>query len=104
MLKFAESWINIFGEEINDRVKEKVTYKIGAALMKPVFNSLKKQYDYEEHGGTPLLGVNGVCIIAHGSAGAKSIKNSIFVAKKCVEEKFVENTHKSIKKFIAEKN
>ena len=103
VLKFAESWINIFGEEINDRVKEKVTYKIGAALMKPVFNSLKKQYDYEEHGGTPLLGVNGVCIIAHGSAGAKSIKNSIFVAKKCVEEKFVENTHNSIKKFIAQK-
>jgi len=104
VLKFAESWINIFSEEINDRIKEKVTYKIGAALMKPVFNSLKKQYDYEEHGGTPLLGVNGVCIIGHGSAGAKSIKNSIFVAKKCVEEKFVENTHKSIKKFIAEKN
>ena len=104
VLKFAESWINIFGEEINDRIKEKVTYKIGAALMKPVFNSLKKQYDYEEHGGTPLLGVNGVCIIAHGSAGEKSIKNSIFVAKKCVEEKFVENTHKSIKKFIAENN
>ena len=104
VLKFAESWINIFSEEINDRIKEKVTYKIGAALMKPVFNSLKKQYDYEEHGGTPLLGVNGVCIIGHGSAGAKSIKNSIFVAKKCVEENFVENTHKSIKKFIAEKN
>ena len=103
VLKFAESWINIFSEEISDLIKEKVTYKIGAALMKPVFNSLKKQYDYEEHGGTPLLGVNGVCIIGHGSAGAKSIKNSIFVAKKCVEEKFVENTHKSIKKFIAEK-
>ena len=104
VLKFAESWINIFSEEINERIKEKLSFKLGAALMKPVFNALKKQYDYEEHGGTPLLGLNGVCIIAHGSAGAKSIKNSIFVAKKCVEEKFVENTHKSIKKFIAEKN
>ena len=91
-------------EACRERIKEKLSLKLGAALMKPVFNSLKKQYDYEEHGGTPLLGLNGVCIIAHGSAGAKSIKNSIFVAKKCVEENFVENTHKSIKKFIAEKN
>ncbi len=104
VLKFAESWINIFSEEINDRIKEKLTYKLGAALMKPVFSSLKKQYDYEEHGGTPLLGVNGVCIIAHGSAGTKSIKNSIFVAKKCVEEKFVENTKSAIEKFMAKKN
>ena len=102
VLKFAESWINIFSEEINERIKEKLSLKLGAALMKPVFNSLKKQYDYEEHGGTPLLGVNGVCIIAHGSAGAKSIKNSIFVAKKCVENKFVENTRDSIRKFMAE--
>ena len=104
VLKFAESWINIFSEEINDRIKEKISFKLGNALMKPVFNSLKKQYDYEEHGGTPLLGVNGVCIIAHGSAGTKSIKNSIFVAKKCVEENFVENTRQSIEKFMAEKN
>jgi len=102
VLKFAESWINIFSEEINERIKEKLSFKLGAALMKPVFNSLKKQYDYEEHGGTPLLGVNGVCIIAHGSAGAKSIKNSIFVAKKCVENKFIANTRDSIGKFIAE--
>jgi glycerol-3-phosphate acyltransferase PlsX len=104
VLKFAESWINIFSEEINDRIKEKLSFKLGASLMKPVFSSLKKQYDYEEHGGTPLLGVNGVCIIAHGSAGTKSIKNSIFVAKKCVEEKFVDNTQQSIGNFMAEKN
>jgi len=70
--------------------------------MRPVFNSIKINYDYEEHGGTPLLGVNGVCIIAHGSSGIKSIKNSIFVAKKCVEEKLALNTKQSIETFLAE--
>ena len=104
VLKFAESWINIFSEEINERIKEKLSLRIGARLMKPVFDSLKKQYDYEEHGGTPLLGVNGVCIIAHGSAGVKSIKNSIHVAKKCVDNKFVDNIRDSIGKFMAENN
>ena len=104
VLKFAESWINIFSEEINERIKEKLSLRLGARLMKPVFDSLKKQYDYEEHGGTPLLGVNGVCIIAHGSAGVKSIKNSIYVAKKCVDNKFVDNIRDSIGKFMAENN
>ncbi len=102
VLKFAESWVNVFSEEISSRIKEKTSYKIGAALMKPVFNSLKKNYDYEEHGGTPLLGLNGVCIIAHGSSGIKSIKNSIFVAKKCVEEQLALNTKRTIETFLAE--
>jgi glycerol-3-phosphate acyltransferase PlsX len=104
VLKFAESWINIFSEEIYRRIEHKLSYKVGAFLMRPVFKSLKKQYDYEEHGGTPLLGLNGVCIIAHGSAGTKSITNSIFVAKKCIEENLVYNTQQTIHKFMAEKN
>ena len=99
VLKFAESWINIFSDLINKKIEKKIIYKIGASLMKPVFKSIKKQYDYEEHGGTPLLGVNGVCIIAHGSAGIKSIKNSLLVAKKCVDDNFTKNIFNSLKQF-----
>jgi phosphate acyltransferase len=41
---------------------------------------VRKQMDYEEYGGAPLLGVNGVSIISHGRSGAKAIKNAIRVA------------------------
>jgi glycerol-3-phosphate acyltransferase PlsX len=52
----------------------------GGMLAKPAFNRVRKQMDYEEYGGAPLLGVNGVSIISHGRSGAKAIKNAIRVA------------------------
>jgi glycerol-3-phosphate acyltransferase PlsX len=53
---------------------------VGALLAKPAFDRVRKQLDYEEYGGAPLLGVNGVSIISHGRSGAKAIKNAIRVA------------------------
>lgn len=96
LLKFAESWISFFTEEIREKIEKKVSYKIGAGLMKPIFNTLKNRYDYEEHGGTPLLGVNGISIVCHGSSGPKSIMNSIFLAQKCIENNLIEDTQKSL--------
>ena len=43
--------------------------------------------DHSETGGAPLLGVNGVCIIAHGGSSPKAIKNAIIRAKELVEKK-----------------
>jgi len=45
-----------------------------------------KSYDYEEYGGVPLLGVNGVSIICHGSSTSKAIKNALKVAHTMVEK------------------
>ncbi|MBD3349671.1 MAG: phosphate acyltransferase PlsX [Candidatus Eisenbacteria bacterium] len=49
------------------------------------FEMLKSQFDYAEYGGAPLLGVNGVVIIAHGSSSPKAIKNAVKVAAKFVD-------------------
>lgn len=89
LIKFAEGWISLFSEMVKNKIDEKLTYKFGAKMLAPVLKSISGQYDYEEHGGSPLLGVNGVCIIAHGSSNAKAIKNSISLAKKCVDEKLI---------------
>lgn len=51
--------------------------KIGAVLLKPVFKKFKKDFDYKEYGGAAFLGVNGICIKAHGSSDAKAFKNAI---------------------------
>ncbi|MAD51496.1 MAG: phosphate acyltransferase PlsX [Candidatus Marinimicrobia bacterium] len=89
LIKFAEGWISLFSDMVKNKIDEKLTYKMGAKILYPVLKSINSQYDYEEHGGSPLLGVNGVCIIAHGSSNAKAIKNSISLAKKCVDEKLI---------------
>ena len=51
--------------------------KLGALLLKPVFKSLKVKFDYKEYGGAPFLGVDGICIKAHGSSDGKAFKNAI---------------------------
>ena len=56
----------------------------------PSLKRFKKEMDYAEYGGAPLLGVNGVVIIGHGRSNAKAIKNAIRVAKEEVERKFNE--------------
>ena len=50
---------------------------------------LYRRIDYREYGGAPLLGINGVCVIAHGSSNARAIRNAIRVATEGVAHNFV---------------
>jgi len=92
ILKFGEGWMNVFYNSIKSGIGSSLRYKIGGLLIKPIFNNIKKKYDYEEHGGTPLLGVNGIAIVCHGSSGPKSFLNSILLAKKSIDNKLIEYT------------
>jgi len=58
---------------------------VGALLAKPAFDRVRTKLDYQEYGGVPVLGVNGVSIIAHGRSKAKAIKNAIRVARQAAE-------------------
>jgi glycerol-3-phosphate acyltransferase PlsX len=55
-------------------------------LLQPTFTGLRKIFDYEEYGGAPLLGIDGVCIICHGGSTPKAIRNAIREATKMVSE------------------
>ena len=46
--------------------------------------ALASRYDYNEHGGAPLLGIDGICIICHGSSKDRAIKNALLVAAQYV--------------------
>lgn len=56
-----------------------------ASRLEPVVKSLYAKYDYHEYGGAPLLGVNGVCLISHGSSKARTITNALLRARTFVE-------------------
>ena len=77
----AESLLGIIKSEI----KKSPIATLGALLSKPAFDKVKKRLDYAEFGGAPLLGVDGVVIVAHGRSNAKAIKNAVRVAKQAVE-------------------
>jgi glycerol-3-phosphate acyltransferase PlsX len=60
--------------------KAGLSEKLGALLMKPTFAGFKRVVDYAEYGGAPLLGVDGVGVVAHGRSNPKAIKNALKAA------------------------
>lgn len=74
----ALNLLKIIKEEI---VSSGLRGKVGGLLLKPVFNAIKKKFDYAEYGGAPFLGVDGICIKAHGSSDSKAFKSAIGQAK-----------------------
>jgi phosphate acyltransferase len=59
--------------------------KVGALFLRGAFKRLQRTLDVDEHGGAPLIGVNGVAVLTHGAASARAIKNSVRVAASFVE-------------------
>ncbi len=86
ILKFAESINSFLKESIRRKIKINPFAQVGALLMKPAFKDLKKNLDYSEYGGAPLLGINGVSIICHGGSSGKAIRNAVVMAKTMVTE------------------
>ena len=87
ILKFGEGLGMFIYQLVRDAIKRSgFIAKLGAMAIYPALKSLKKQLDFTEYGGAPLLGVNGSFIICHGSSKAKAIKNAIRVAGELVEQ------------------
>lgn len=74
--------------------------KIGAVLLKSVFGKLKIKFDYKEVGGAPFLGVDGICIKAHGSSDAKAFKNAIRQTKTFYDNGVLEKIKEDIQNNI----
>jgi glycerol-3-phosphate acyltransferase PlsX len=60
--------------------KGSLASQVGYLLSRRAFKGIKRTMDYSEYGGAPLLGVRGVCVIAHGKSNANAMKNAIRVA------------------------
>lgn len=85
VLKTAEGVAQTIGIFMKEHIKKSPIRMAGALLMKRVFRSLKKEIDYSEYGGAPLIGIKGCAIISHGKSTPKAIKNAIFQAINYVE-------------------
>ena len=86
LLKTSEGVVSTIFTMMRAHIRKSLPAKIGALMMKKkVFGHMKKQVDYAEYGGAPLLGINGCAIVSHGSSNAKAIKNAIFKAIRYTE-------------------
>ena len=98
VLKVSESLAETLSEFLRRELTKSFMTKFGALLSIPALRALKKEIDYSEYGGAPLLGVNGICIICHGRSSAKAIKNAIREAGEFVNYKVNQHIIEALKK------
>ena len=89
-LKVAEGTFDFVRSVLRDEVENTLLAKIGYQAMRDPFRELQKRADYSEVGGAPLLGVNGIVIICHGSSKVHTIRNAIKHAQECADQKLNE--------------
>jgi glycerol-3-phosphate acyltransferase PlsX len=85
ILKTCESIGDAIFKWLKHELMKSKTRMAGAYLARNAFLTIRKKVNYEEYGGMPLLGVNGICIIAHGASTPLAIKNALRVAAESIE-------------------
>ena len=86
-LKSCERLAKAISTWLRAELKQNLVRTLGAVLARDAFSSIRRRTNTEEYGGSPLLGVNGICIKAHGNSSPKAIRNAIRVAREAVTQK-----------------
>lgn len=90
LLKSSEAVAKLFVDVLREELMRSMFTKVGAALARPAFSSIKKMLDPAEVGAAPLLGVDGLVFIGHGRSDAYALVNAIRVARQAVESGLLE--------------
>src|ERR1700682_3585728 len=77
LLKTAEGAVWAFGQLLKRQIQASTVASAGALLMRSSLEQVRKRVDYEEVGGAPLLGIDGVGLIAHGRSTPRAIQNAL---------------------------
>lgn len=89
MIKTAESVASYMSDLIRDEMMANPVTALGGVLSRSAFRRVRSRLDPDEVGGAPLLGVNGVVVIAHGRSNAYAMKQAIGQAKRIYEKEVV---------------
>jgi glycerol-3-phosphate acyltransferase PlsX len=90
VLKTSEGVAEMIIKLIKEQIPTSTLGKLPYLPLKKVLQPLRQLMDYAEYGGSPLLGLNGLCIICHGRSNAKAIRNALLQAQMGVENQLVE--------------
>ena len=88
-IKMAEATAEFLFRSLRDEIPKTLPGKVGGALIRPRVRSIRKRIDWREFGGAPLLGIDGVAVVAHGRSDARAMKNAVRVARDSVQNGLV---------------
>jgi len=97
VLKLIEGNVEVMGRVIERELMSSFFGRVALALGRKPIDGFKRKLDYEEQGGAPLLGINGVGVICHGISSAKAIKNAISMAAQYVDSRVLEKMSLQLK-------
>jgi glycerol-3-phosphate acyltransferase PlsX len=88
-IKMAEATAEFLFRNLRDEIPKTMRGKLGGMLIRSDVRRLRARVDWREFGGAPLLGIDGVAVVAHGRSDARAIKNAIRVTRDAVENHLV---------------
>jgi glycerol-3-phosphate acyltransferase PlsX len=88
-IKMAEATADFIFRSLRDEVPRGINGKLGGLLIRPGVRRMRGRLDWREFGGAPLLGIDGVVVVAHGRSDARAFRNAIRVAKEAVQAQLV---------------
>ena len=88
-IKMAEATADFLFRSLREEIPKTLTGKVGGALIRPRVRSIRDRIDWREFGGAPLLGIDGVAVVAHGRSDARAMKNAIRVTRDAVQNGLV---------------
>ncbi len=88
-IKMAEATAEFLFRSLRDEVPKTLAGKVGGALIRPRVREIRDRIDWREFGGAPLLGIDGVAVVAHGRSDARAMKNAVRVTRDAVRNHLV---------------
>jgi phosphate acyltransferase len=88
-IKMAEATADFLFRSLRDEIPKTLQGKIGGLLIRPGVRHIRARIDWREFGGAPLLGIDGVAVVAHGRSDARATMNAIRVARDAVQNQLV---------------
>ena len=101
-LKISEGLAEAAMQMLKIEIMKSLRAKIGYLFIRKAFASFRKRVDYAEYGGAPLLGINGIGIICHGSSSSVAICNAIGEAANMVEKRVNDSITQSLQQYVAQ--
>jgi glycerol-3-phosphate acyltransferase PlsX len=93
LLKFLESVGGVLLDVLRAELPRGRRGKVGSAFLRSNLVRIKKRLDHAEHGGALLLGVNGICVIGHGSSKALSVVSALRLAHSAASHRVMDDLH-----------
>lgn len=101
ILKVVEGLGEMVVSVLMEEARRSAVYGAGLLMAKGAFRNLKKKVDYSEHGGAPLLGLKGACLVAHGRSSSRAIRNAARFAGDYASSGIIGRIENTVRRFPA---